>query len=63
MASEHWQFVTKPIQGHGVLVFAATYAEQFLAPAEIEPLYGRDAAERARSDRRTMQLRLRRFQP
>lgn len=52
--------MTKPVQGLGVLTFDATYDTQLLAVPEIEQHYGKEAADRSRTDRRTLQLCLRR---
>lgn len=62
-ASEQWQFVTKPVQGLGPLVFDAMIHEDLLERDQVTALYGGPAAERVRPDRRTVQLRLRRRHP
>jgi hypothetical protein len=56
--TEYWRFFTKPVSRLGVLTFAATYDQSRISVEEVEHFYGRDAAARARIDRKTLQLRL-----
>jgi hypothetical protein len=59
VGTERWAFVTKATPGVPSVVFGASFAEQKLSAADVEKLYGRTAADRARSDRLTMELKLR----
>jgi hypothetical protein len=60
IGGEKWSFVTRPPDGSLPLVFDADFSGETLTSGEVHALYGPAGAERARTDYKTMQLRLRR---
>ena len=60
LGTERWAFVTKATRGVPSSIFDVSFEKQKLTSTDVERLYGRLAADRARTDRLTMELRLHR---